>query len=217
MIEKYRVKPRPAAIPEDICDLLADVETATIGHIEHLGFVGSGICPVFPAKAIGTALTVAAPGRDGVVIYKAIDLLAPGDILVIARVDGDDIACVGGGVVSAAKARGAKGIIIDGPCTDVDEIIQSGLPVWCRGVSAKTTSRRHVIGGSINVPIACGGAAVLPGYAILADREGVFVAEPSTMRALAVAAIKRQKRSHRLRAHLEAGKSIFDYEPVETP
>ncbi len=215
MTVEYRIDARPPAWADDLRDLLVDVETATIGHFEHLGFLGSQIRPVFPSRAIGNAITVAAPGRDGVVIYKAIDLLVPGDILVISRVDHDDIACVGGGVVAAAKARGAVGIIVDGPCTDALEIAQGGFPVWCRGVSSKTTNRAYQIGGSINVPIACGGAAVLPGYAVLADDDGVFVAERDHMRRLGAVALKRQKRSRHLRPHLEAGKSIFDYHPAE--
>ncbi|MDH0117970.1 RraA family protein, partial [Rhizobium pusense] len=132
--------------------------------------------------------------------------------LVISRIDGDDIACVGGGVATAAKARGAAAIIVDGPCTDVEEIIASGLPVWCRGVSAKTTNRTFRIGGSINVPVACGSTAVLPGFAVLADNSGVFVADRSLMRSLGEAALKRQERSARLRAHLAAGHSIFTYD-----
>ncbi len=105
MTADYRIEARPSAWPADLRDLLAEVETATIGHFEHLGFVGCQVRPVFPSRAIGNAITVAAPGRDGVVIYKAIDLLAPGDILVISRVDHDDIACVGGGVAAAARAQ----------------------------------------------------------------------------------------------------------------
>jgi 4-hydroxy-4-methyl-2-oxoglutarate aldolase len=215
MTIEYRIEARPRAWAEDLRDLLVDVETATIGHFEHLGFVGSQIRPVIPSKAIGNAITVAAPGRDGSVIYTAIDLLVPGDVLVISRVDQDDIACVGGGVVAAAKARGAVGIVVDGPCTDALEIARSEFPVWCRGVSSKTTNRAFRIGGSINVPIACGGTAVLPGYAVLADDDGVFVADPDRMRQLAVIALERQKRSRHLRPHLEAGKSIFDYQPPE--
>lgn len=215
MTIEYRIDARPPAWADDLRDLLVDVETATIGHFEHLGFLGAQIRPVFPSRAIGNAITVAAPGRDGVVIYKAIDLLVRGDVLVISRVDHDDIACVGGGVVAAAKARGAVGIVVDGPCTDALEIVRSGFPVWCRGVSSKTTNRAYQIGGSINVPIACGGAAVLPGYAVLADDDGVFVAERDHMRRLGAVALERQKRSRHLRPHLEAGKSIFDYQPPE--
>jgi 4-hydroxy-4-methyl-2-oxoglutarate aldolase len=214
MTEPYRIKEQPKAIPEALRTLLEDVETATIGHFEYSGFAGADIAPVFPSKAIGTAITVAAPGRDGAVIYKAIDLLRPGDVLVISRVDRDDIACVGGGVVAATRARGALAIIVDGPCTDIEEIRDSQFPVWCCGVSSKTTSRRHQIGGAINVPIACGGAAVLPGYAVLADTEGVFVAEPSDMHRIGEISLKRQQRSLRLRPHLEAGHSIFELDRI---
>lgn len=214
MIEPYRIEKQPKAIPESLRTLLEGVETATIGHFEYLGFAGTGIAPVFQAKAIGTAVTIAAPGRDGAVIYKAIDLVRPGDILVISRVDRDDVACVGGGVVAAARGRGAAAIIVDGPCTDIEEIRSSRFPVWCRGVSSKTTSRRNQIGGAINVPIACGGAAVLPGYAVLADTEGVFVAEPSDMRRIADFALERQQRSLELRPYLEAGHSIFDLDRI---
>lgn len=209
-MEQYRTK-RRAPLPTDLCALLRDVETATIGHTEHLGFLSTSLRPVCSAKVTGQALTVAAPGRDGVVIYKAIDLLQPGDVLVIARIDGDDIACVGGGVATAAKARGAAAIIVDGPCTDVEEIVASGLPVWCRGVSAKPRTGHS--GLRIHQrSAACGGTVVLPGFAVLADNSGIFVADRSRMRSLGEAALKRQERSARLRAHLAAGHSIFAYD-----
>lgn len=208
----YQVEPNQPPLSTALVDLLSQTETATIGHVEHLGFVGDGILPITPARVWGQALTVAAPGRDGAVIYRAIDLIQPGDIMVISRVDRDDIACVGGGVALAARTRGAAAIIIDGPATDLEEIIAVGLPVWCRGRSSRTTNRKIAAGGSINVPVACGAAAVLPGYAVLADHEGVFVAERQRMEALARFAIERQKRSARLRAHLAEGLSIFDFE-----
>lgn len=210
MQQKYRVLPGSEPISGELIQLLAQVETATVGHFEHLGFVGAGVLPVFPARTAGKAVTLAAPGRDGHIIYMAIDLLVPGDVLVIARVDRDDIACVGGGVATAAKARGAAAIVIDGPCTDMAELREVGLPVWCRGTSAKTTSREFQIGGSVNVPVACGGAAVLPGYAVLADPEGVYVADAAHMREVALIAIERQKRSAALRPHLAAGRSALD-------
>lgn len=212
-MQPYRINDSYPPLCEELIALMGKTETATIGHVEHVGFVSHGVLPVFPARAAGSAVTVAAPGRDGTVIYRAVDLLMPGDFLVIARVDGDDIACVGGGVATAVKARGAVGVVIDGPCTDAEEIAASGLPVWCRGISSKTTNRRASIGGSINEPVACGGAAVLPGYAVLADREGVFVAPRDRMLTLARAAIARQQNSIAVRRHLAAGHSIFNFQP----
>ncbi|QEE43385.1 RraA family protein (plasmid) [Rhizobium sp. WL3] len=212
----YHVAHCHPPLSSELLDLLSQTETATIGHVEHVGFVGDAILPVFPTRVAGQALTVAAPGRDGTVIYKAIDLMQPGDIMVISRVDRDDIACVGGGVALAARARGAAGIVIDGPATDLEEIMAVGLPVWCRGRSSRTSNRQIAVGWSINVPVACGAAAVLPGYAVLADQEGVFVAERHRMEALALLAIERQKRSVRLRSHLAEGRSIFEFDREQT-
>ena len=212
MEDFYRIARMTAPLDPHLIDQLAGVETATIGHFEPLGFFSAAIRPVFPARIAGRAVTVAAPGRDGRIIYAAIDSLVPGDVLVIARLDDDDIACVGGGVTAAAKAKGAAGIIVDGPCTDPSEIIANGLPVWCRGISAKTTSRRIAIGGAINHPIACGGAPVLAGYCVLADESGVFAAEAPHMALVARKALERQKVSIKVRAHLQAGKSIFDFD-----
>ena len=58
------------------------------------------------------------------------------------------------------------------------------------------------------------GAAVLPGHAVLADTEGVFVADPSDMRRIADVALERQQRSLKLRPYLEAGHSIFELDRI---
>lgn len=217
MAIQYRAAPQPEPLDQKLCAMLADVETATIGHFECVGFITGGLRPVFPARAIGRAITVAAPGRDGRVIYMAIDLLEPGDILIISRLDQDEIACVGGGVAVAAKARQAAAIIVDGPCTDPSEIVANGLPVWCRGVSAKTTSRHIQLGGEINYPIACGQAVVVAGDCVLADESGVYVAGPDRMREMAVRAVARQQQSLAVRRHLQAGHSIFDLDRENHP
>lgn len=211
MVELYRVAACGVEVPQELRTLLDGVETATIGHFDPIGVLRGALRPVFPARIVGAALTVAAPGRDGAVIYKAVDLVRPGDVLVISRVDADDVACVGGGVASAVKARGGVGIVVDGPATDPQEIREVGLPVWSVGVSARTTNRQYQIGGAVNLPIACGGVAVLPGYVVLADETGIYAAEAEQMRLAAIHARERQARSALLRAHLAAGHSIFDF------
>jgi regulator of RNase E activity RraA len=209
---QYRTAPRPGTLDQDLFARLSDVETATIGHFETSGFIDADVRPVFPARVVGRAITVSAPGRDGRIIYMAIDTLEPGDVLVISRVDQDGLACVGGGVTAAALAKGAAGIIVDGPCTDPGEIVDNGLPVWCRGVSARTTSRHVLLGGEINFPVSCGGAAILAGYCILADNSGIYAADPGRMREVAEKAIARQHRSAAVRQHLLTGRSILEFD-----
>lgn len=212
MISPYRTAAPQGPLDEDLICLLEGVETATIGHFEISGFLSSDLRPLSPARVVGRAITVNAPGPDGRIIYMAIDTLVPGDILVIARPNADNLACVGGGVTAAARAKGAVAIIVDGPCTDPEEIVSNGLPVWCRGVSARTTTRHVQIGGELNHPVACGGAVVMPGYCMLADQSGIYVAAPARMREVAARARARQSRSALVRKHIAAGRSIFAFD-----
>ena len=45
----YKLNPMPAKIPQEKLDRLARLETATIGHFYHYGFVSPSIQPVLPA------------------------------------------------------------------------------------------------------------------------------------------------------------------------
>ena len=65
--------------------------------------------------------------------------------------------------------------------------------------------------GACNVPICCGGAAVLPGCAVLADEGGVLVLPPGEIEAIADWAIEKlagEPESHR--QMLEEGLRIGD-------
>ena len=105
---------------------------------------------------------------------------------------GDDkYACWGGGVAVAVKATGAVAGIVDGPCTDLAEIIASDFPIWARGL-APITTRLYDLGGGMNVPVSCGGAVVMPGDAVLADESGVLVIPRDEVLAVAERALAMQ-------------------------
>ena len=42
----YRIHPMPAQLPADLLEKLAKVETATVGHWRHWGFMDRGIQPL---------------------------------------------------------------------------------------------------------------------------------------------------------------------------
>ena len=52
----------------------------------------------------------------------------------------------------------------DGALRDAGRIAECGLPVYCGGVHATTSSTRHHA-ADMNVPVGCGGVAVYPGDA----------------------------------------------------
>ncbi len=207
---EYKVSPMPAQMAPTVLAKLAQVETATVGHTRHWGFMDRRIQPLLPEKRVaGTAVTLAIPGQDSTLLHHALGLLRPGDILVIDRLGDDKHACWGGGVTVAAQAAGAVAGIVDGPCTDLSEIRESQFPVWCRGLSPITT-RLYNLGGTLNFPVSCGGVIVRAGDAILADESGVLVLDPAEAEAVAVQALLRQARGLERQAEVKAGKKLGD-------
>ena len=172
----YVINDMPAPVSPALVDKCTTVETATIGHIRHMGFVDKAIQNVLsePMTVAGTAVTLAIPGQDSTLLHHVIQFLRPSDMLCIDRLGDHKHACLGGGVAAAIVATGCRAVIIDGPCTDLPEIKQYGLPVWSRGL-APVTTRIYDIGGSFNVPVSIGGSVVNPGDLVIADFSGVLV------------------------------------------
>jgi regulator of RNase E activity RraA len=205
---KYEIGPMPEPLPAALIAKLERVETATIGHWRHWGFMDRGIQPLLREKRIaGVAVTLAIPGPDSTLLHHALGLLRPGDVLVVDRLGDDRHACWGGGVTVAAKAAGAKAGVVDGPCTDLTEIRDSDFPMWCRGL-APITTRLYDLGGRLNKPVSCGGVAVMPGDVILADESGVLVLPRDEAEAEADAAIARQARGLESQDKVKAGAKL---------
>ena len=189
---KYEIHPMPAPISAEVIALLERTETATVGHWRHWGFCDRRIQPALRGRRVaGTAVTVMIPGPDSTLLHHALGLLRQGDILVIDRLGDDRHACWGGGVTVAAKAAGAKAGVVDGPCTDMEEIEASDFPMWCRGM-APITTRIYDLGGALNRPVAVGGVVVMPGDAVLCDDTGVLILGAQEAEAEARRAIERQ-------------------------
>lgn len=206
----FNVQSMPAQIPADVIALLERVETATVGHFYHGGFVDRSIQAVTPDRRVaGTAITVRIPNIDSALLHYAINLARPGDVIVVDRCGDDRHACWGGGVTHAMQiARVAAGVI-DGPATDAGEIRRLGFPLWSRGVSPITTK---ILGieGALNVPVSVGGQTIEPGDAVLCDESGVLVLKPDAARAVAERAVGMQEAELLMLERLRRGERIAD-------
>ncbi len=193
-MKKFHIGQMPAPITDAVQQRLAGVETATIGHIRHWGFMEAGIQALdHRRRVVGTAVTLALPAQDSTLLHHVLGKLQPGHIVVIDRLGDRRHACWGGGVTNAAHAAGATAAIIDGVCTDPLEIAELAFPVWCRGISPITT-RIYGLGGLLNMPVCCGGVVVNPGDVILADENGVLVIPPGEVDEVAHYALTKQQR-----------------------
>ncbi|MBM3538592.1 MAG: RraA family protein [Alphaproteobacteria bacterium] len=206
----FTLNPLPPQLDRKLLDKLVRAEPATIGHFRNWGFMDPAIRAMIPnVRIAGPAVTVRAPGIDGTIVGYALGQVRPGDVLVIDRCGDHRHAAFGGLVAYACKTAKLAGVIIDGVATDIGEVRQYNVPLWCRGLSAVTT-KRIGLGGEFCVPVTCGGANVNPGDVIIADECGVVVLDPKDAEAAAERAIGMQDAEIKSRARLDAGEKLPD-------
>ncbi len=203
-----RVMPMPAQVDPALLEKLAQVDPVTIGHFREWGFVDPALRPVIPSRrVVGTAVTVVTPAIDTSMIPYVMGMVRPGDVLVIDRLGDMRHACMGGVVALAAKVAGVAGVIIDGLACDFAEFVQYDLPAWCRGEAA-LTGKSLAMDGAINIPVACGGVAVMPGDAVLADTGGIFIVSAAEIEEIFQTALPMQQREPGRLDELRAGKKL---------
>lgn len=108
----------------------------------------------------------------------AIDMLQPGDVLVVdmfgKKVDGT---IVGDNLFYyVMKATKGGGLVVDGSIRDLDGLSEIDMPAYFR--AADPTPIGNVMLTGINVPIRIGGVTVMPGDLVFGDREGVYFVPP---------------------------------------
>jgi 4-hydroxy-4-methyl-2-oxoglutarate aldolase len=117
-------------------------------------------------------------GLPGLTNQTAIDMLQPGDVLVVdlfgKKVDGT---IVGDNLFYyVMKATQGGGLVVDGSVRDLDGISKIDMPAYFRTVDP--TPIGNVMLTGINVPIRIGGVTVMPGDLVVGDREGVYFIPP---------------------------------------
>ena len=206
----FTLNPLPPRLDSKLVDKLKKAEPATIGHFRNWGFMDPGIRAMqSDVRIAGPAVTVRAPGMDGTIVGYALGQVRPGDVLVIDRCGDHRHAAFGGLVAYACKVAGLAGVIIDGVATDIGEVRQYKVPLWCRGLSAVTT-KRIGLAGEFCVPVSCGGVDVAPGDVIIADECGIVVLPATEAEAAAERAIGMQDAEVGSRKRLDNGEKLPD-------
>jgi 4-hydroxy-4-methyl-2-oxoglutarate aldolase len=120
-----------------------------------------------------------AAGFDRMYNQTAIDMLQPGDVLVVdlfGQAEGGTI--VGDNLFYyIMKATKGGGLVVDGAIRDLEGISRMDMPAYFR--SAHPTAISNVIISGINIPIRIGKATVMPGDLVFGDAEGVYFIPPA--------------------------------------
>ena len=178
--------------------VISDVTGRLVGTV--------GLRPVnrSTVSVCGNALTVKVRAGDNLLIHKALDMLQPGDVLVVDGEGDVSRALVGEIMMKYARANGALAFVIDGAVRDVDAFEQQKFPCWARGVNLRGPYKEGP--GTINAPVSVGGMPVSPGDIIVGDSDGLVAIAPADARLIGKRAHEKAAAEQTMMAEILSGK-----------
>lgn len=168
-IERWRAVPVAVAV-----DLGRDI-----------GQIDPAIRPLHPAgrqpRLFGRAVTALCEPPDFGAVLHALELVGPGDVLVIAASGHRETAMIGEILSGHLRRRGCRGLVCDGAIRDVATLAGwDDFPVFTRYVTPRgpTSAER----GAVNLPVVIRGSLVTPGDLVLGDDDGLVALSPAAIR-----------------------------------
>jgi 4-hydroxy-4-methyl-2-oxoglutarate aldolase len=203
------VKTIARASTKDIARL-GELGVATVHEAQQRsGLLRPYMRPIFPtARVAGSAVTVSCAPGDNLMIHAALAVVQPGDVLVVATTSESTDGMFGELLATSCRAHGVVGLVIDAGVRDTADLVTMAFPVWSKAVSAQGTIKATP--GSVNVPIVCAGAMVLPGDVVVGDADGVVIVPREVTATVLAAAEARVQREQETRRRLEAGELGLD-------
>jgi 4-hydroxy-4-methyl-2-oxoglutarate aldolase len=194
-------------IAPDLVSQAAKLPSATLHEAAgKIGALPSAIKPLHQQfRCAGSAVTVHSPAGDNLWLHRALELVQPGDVLLVFASGAYEHGYWGEIMATMAKVRAMAGLVIDGCVRDSVLLGEIGVPVFSRGVCIRGTGKDFGAVGWINYPVTIGDVVVQAGDLIVGDADGVVAIPHARAQQVVSAAQKREVDEAAILRRLEAG------------
>ena len=143
----------------------------------------------------------------------AIEAMPEGAFAVIDAMGVPDAGVFGDILCARMIQRKAAGLVTDGVIRDLSGVLDTGLPVWCRGASAPPSVAGLTFVGWQET-IGCGGVCVIPGDTIVADRDGAVVIPAAFLGEVLEEAVEQERMEGWIVSEVERGEKLPGLYPM---
>ena len=188
-----------------------------------VGQIDPAIRPLQPAgrqpRLFGRAVTALCEPPDFGAVLHALELVGPGDVLVIAAGGHAETAMIGEILGGHLRRLGCRGLVCDGAVRDVGTLAGwADFSVFTRWVTPRGPASAER--GAVNLPVVVGGRLVSPGDLVLGDDDGLVALTPAAIRGRIGAAEAKLALEAEWEASLASGRSVqetFGLAPARRP
>ncbi len=204
----FRILKRQRAVAADIVEKFRALPVANVSDsMSRLTAAGPRLRPMHGSGTVlaGPAFTVKSRPGDNLMLHKALDMAAPGDIVVCDGGGELTNALIGEMMLAHAIKRKLGGIVINGAIRDAAALRAGTFPVFAAGVTHRGPYKDGP--GEINVAIAIDGMVIEPGDLILGDDDGVVCVPFAAVATVLAATQAKQAAEQKTMAEIAAGTS----------
>jgi len=137
----------------------------------------------------------------------AVEAMPAGSIVVVDAMGATDAGIFGDILCARMHKRGVAALVTDGVIRDLDGVVDTPLPVWCKGTAAPPAVSALTFAGWQD-PVACGGVAVYPDDVIVLDNDGAVVIPQALVEEVVEVAIEQERLEAWIVEQVESGKAL---------